>query len=42
MDNNMVLCIDGQTGKYREFPLKGTGVWAAEIIEIMGALDKDE
>ena len=42
MDNNMVLCIDGQTGKYREFPLKGTGVWAAEIIEIMGALNKDE
>ena len=40
LDNKAVLCIDGQTKDYKEYPLPETGVWAAEIIEIIGALDK--
>ena len=40
IDNKAVLCVDGHTKEYREYPLQETGVWAAEIIEIIGALDK--
>ena len=40
-DLHTLLCIDGGTKEFREFPLSGEIPWAAEIIDIIGALDKD-
>ncbi len=40
-DNDTVLCIDNRSKEYREFQLKKENAWSAEIIDIIGALDKN-
>ena len=40
-DDNGIVCIENQTKEYREIPLKGSSLWAAELIDIIGALEKN-
>ena len=41
-ENDIVLCIDSINKEYKEFPLNKSGIWSAEIMEIIGALEKNE
>ena len=41
-DRKAVLRVNSRTKEYRDYPLQGTGTWSAEVIEILGKIQKEE
>ena len=40
-DKSLLLCVNSRTKEYREYPLSGDAAWSAEIIDIIGAMEKN-